>query len=235
MAPPLPWFTRPPPLFEAPTGQPLYRVYEGGHPWGPLDANPASKARFALRDDAHGMFYVSDRPEGALWEALLRYVVPRPGEDVELPTAKLTNQRLATVQLHNPNVGVVRLYPPAVHHLFGDEHHPHSKAIIDFLSSTQHAPTHTEAAAMLAGLRALDPPIEYMPILHWKSKQFPDANVYLAYDPPLNADDWSVVEDVALDSRVGHIMIHDALEREGFRWTQLTAPSDSELPDVDPD
>ncbi|MGX9960550.1 hypothetical protein ACW0US_17530 [Xanthomonas euvesicatoria] len=221
--PPLPldWFANntPPPRFEAPVGIPLYRVYQASPDWGPLDANPATKARFALRDGHHGMFYASDREEGALWEALLRYCAFAPGRPVLFPTDRLRGQRLATIRLRTPRVPVLRLYAPAVHHLFGDEHHPASKRILELLTTTNHAASHPEASAMLAGLNALVPPIGHMPILQWKSKQFPDANVYLAYDPPVGAGDWELVDDVPLDDDDGHARIRAVLAREGYAWT----------------
>lgn len=239
MVPPLDWFANntPPTRFPAPVGTELYRVVEQSPHWGPLDANPYSKARFALRDGNHGMFYVADRIEGALWEALLRYAVFTPGGVIHFPTAKLRRQRLAIVRLRTAGVGVLRLYAPAVHLLFGDEHHPGSIRILELLTTTNHSESHAEASAMLAGLNALDPPIAHMPILQWKSKQFPDANVYLAYDPPLGAADWELVDDVPLDDADGHARIRAALAREGYDWTPtaLGATAISELPAIDPE
>ncbi|MDO7931546.1 RES domain-containing protein [Xanthomonas euvesicatoria pv. eucalypti] len=239
MAPPLDWFANntPPKRFPAPVGMELYRVVERSPHWGPLDANPYSKARFALRDGHHGMFYVADRIEGALWEALLRYAVFTPGRPLHLPTAKLRGQRLATVRLRTADVGVLRLYAPAVHQLFGDEHHPASVRILELLTTTNHGESHAEAGAMLAGLNGLDPPIPHMPILQWKSKQFPDANVYLAYDPPLGAADWELVDDVPLDDADGHARIRAALAQEGYDWTPMAlgATAISELPAADPE
>ncbi|OCG82127.1 hypothetical protein LMG667_19730 [Xanthomonas euvesicatoria] len=239
MVAPLTWFAGnlPPPLFDAPIGITLYRVYPASPDWGPLDANKKSTARFALCNGHHGMFYASDREEGALWEALLRYCAFAPGRPVQLPTARLRGQRLATVRLHNPGVGVLRLYAPAVHHLFGDEHHPASKRILELLTTTNHAASHAEASAILSGLHALTPPIADMPILQWKSKQFPDANVYLAYDPPLGAGDWALIDDVPLDTPAGHARIRAALAREGYAWTPTStgATSVATLPTTDPE
>lgn len=239
MAPPLNWFAgnTPPPCFPAPVGMNLYRVVEQSPDWGPLDANPCSKARFALRDGAHGMFYVADRIEGALWEALLRYAVFTPGRPLHFPTAKLRGQRLATVHLRTSSVGVLRLFAPAVHLLFGDEHHPGSVRILGLLTTTNHADSHDEAGAILAGLNALDPSIAHMPILQWKSKQFPDANVFLGYDPPLGAADWELIEDVPLDDADGHALIRAVLKQEGYDWTPvaLGATAVGALPAVDPE
>ncbi|CRD50907.1 RES domain-containing protein [Stenotrophomonas indicatrix] len=239
MVAPLPWFANnnAPKLFDAPVGIDLYRVVEQSPHWGPLDANPVSKARFALRDDRHGMFYVADHVAGALWEALLRYAEMTPGGAAYLPVDKLRGQHLVTVRLGRSDARVLQLYSPSTSRRFGDEAHPDVIRLQELLTTLHHADTHPEAAAMLAGLNALNPPIKHMPILQWKSKQFPDANVFLAFDPPLSSADWNLVEDVPLDNAAGHARIRTALAEQGFNWIPLASGGTdvAVLPAEDPD
>lgn len=239
MTPPLAWFANnnAPKLFDPPVGIDLYRVVEQSPDWGALDANRKSRARFALRDNAHGMFYVADRVAGALWEALLRYAAISPGGEAYFPVDKLRGQNLVTVRLRRSDVRVLQLYSPSTSRRFGDEKHPDVVRLQELLTTLNHADTHPEAAAMLAGLNALDPPILHMPILQWKSKQFPDANVFLAFDPPLNSADWKQIEDVPLDTAAGHARIRTALAEQGFTWIPLASGGTdvATLPAEDPD
>ncbi len=208
-----------PPLFEPPTDIPLYRVVEDSPHWGPLDANPMSKARFALLG-THAMFYVSDSPAGALWEALLRHTRFGARGVCQVPVAKLKGQSLVQVRLVRDNVKVLRLSRPELLHLFPDGDGPEVEAISHLIATPDHTLTHPVARALLERLQGLTPPIPHMPMLSWKSRQFPDATVFLAYEPQVDATYWQLDGDpTPLDTPRGRLLLREALARHGFHWS----------------
>lgn len=234
----VPWLTEPPRMFDPPIGKVVYRVVEkaplvdGIPEWGPLDANPHSGARFSLKP-SHAMFYVADSPEGALWEALLRYTRFGANGRCEFPVAKLKDQQLVRVRLVSDRARVLVLSRPELLHLFPDGDSPEVEAVSQLVATHDHASTHSEAQELLDCLQSLTPPIAHMPILRWKSRQFPDANVYLAYDPQVDESCWELVDDpTPLDTSAGIAMIRAALQRHGFLWDPTNTFSTSLMDDA---
>jgi hypothetical protein len=88
-----------------------YRVHPTLHPvrsgelLSPLEANPASTARLAIRGDhslgvaPRAMFYVATSPAAALFEALFRSPQMYPGRRVVVPRQRLQGMTLSTVRL----------------------------------------------------------------------------------------------------------------------------------------
>ncbi|MDQ1064156.1 hypothetical protein QE447_003714 [Stenotrophomonas sp. SORGH_AS282] len=213
-----PWLTDEPVWFEPPTGE-LYRV----HP-GVFDAalpNPASRARFAL-PGTHAMFYAADSLEGALWEALLRYTVIGRKGLCEFPTAKLKGQVVSRVRFKAARSRLLPLSRPGLQHLFPDGDSAAVQAVKFLTTTPDHTATHAEAAELHACLLGLTPPIEDMPMLSWKSRQFEDSTVYLSYHRHGAPSGWEHVgASQSLDTPAGMALIQAALGRHKFEWTPL--------------
>lgn len=233
-----PWFARAPRFFPPPAAdQTLYRVLEkapvvDGRPqWGPLDGNPNSTGRFAL-PHGHRMFYVSDSPEGALWEGLLRYTNLSAHGRWEIPLPKLKGQQLARLRLVRQDVEVLVLSRPEILHLFPDGDTRVLEEVSRLLATPRHKETHPEAVAMLTELRSLSPAVDSMPMLRWNSLQFPEARVYLAFEPRVEPTFWTLEsEPLDLHSREGMKLIRTALANRGFDWTPPDCLATSDLQD----
>lgn len=223
-----PWLIREPTWFSLPT-EPLYRVHLAQY--DATSPNPNTRARFAL-PGTHAMLYAADSLEGALWEALLRYVVIPPGGRCVVPSANLKGQVVSRVKWVGAEARVLPLSRPGLLHLFPDGDGPAVAAVKAMTTTADHASTHPEAAALLNCLQGLTPPVTEMPILSWKSRQFEDSTVYLSYHEPGAALNW-VQEgpSKALDTPAGMLEIQDALRKHHFHWTPLNTLPPSAIED----
>lgn len=212
-----PWLTRSPILRTAPTDVDVWHVYN--QRYGPLTANPASEARFALLR-THAMFYAADTLAGALWETVLRYVEPDANREVMLRPGLLTNMRAVPIRLLQHGVPLLELGQPGLRALFpadSDE----AAAVAALLHDPVHARTHAEARQLHADLASFG--ISPMPMLSWPSRQLSTSNVYLAYAPPMLQSWWKVTgEAIALDDPdLGHAILQQELARHRYSWTPL--------------
>lgn len=213
----VPWMTTEPKWLKAPTIE-LYRVHK--KKYQAIDANPLSRARFALTGGDHAMFYAADSVEGALWEVLLRDISLGPGGHCEFPANMLKDQVLSKVRLTAVDQRRISLSRPGILHLFPDGDGNEVLEVNLMTRTNDHSSTHREAEAILQCLRQLDPPIKEMPILSWKSRQFEDSTVYLSYSERTAPSGWEQVgASMELDSDEGIELIVRTLQQHEFHWT----------------
>lgn len=227
----IPWLTEEPTWLREPTHQ-LFRVHPAAY--DAFAPNPNSQARFALPGH-YAMFYAADSLEGALWEALLRYVVLKPKGQCDLPTARLTGQVVSKVRLKAPGARLIQLSRPGLLHLFPDGDSAVHAEVKMLLTTPNHLGTHAEANALHECLKGLTPPIDDMPMLSWQSRQFEKSTVYLSYHKKGAPHAWEQIgASQELDTPEGYLMIRDVLLQHGFHWTPVntlpTAMIDDEAP-----
>lgn len=221
-----------------------YRVHPTLHParpgtvLSPLEANPASAARLALRGDAtlgvapRGMFYVATSPAAALFEALLRHARIFPERRIVIPWRGLQGQTLSTVRLLTPEAYVPLMKPErglVVHDAAKD-------AEWQWLVNTpHHADTHraaTEVAAQFAAAVGHDGLPRMLPGFGYPSIQCSGDSVYLHYDPPMRPSAWRVEQSVDLSLADGCRVLLIALAERGF--LPLESPGRTATFDFDP-
>lgn len=215
-----PWLQRAPRLQTVPAEQLFWHVYE--EQYGPLAPNPYSTARMALVG-SHAMFYVATDLSGALWETLLRWVMPDHAGRVTLESKALTGQRAVQLRLNRDDVPLLPLGQPGLRDLFTPDS-AGGVAVAALLANPNHKKTHPEVQALWAELQAHG--IATMPVLSWPSRQHHPSTVYLAYTPPMSADWWTPVGDVIeLDDPVhGHPVLQGELAKCRYSW----APGDTD-------
>ncbi len=219
-----PWIIRKPRFRCVPVDEPFWHIYSASYP--PLSTNRFSKARLALvepsnaKESTFGMFYAASDLSGALWETVLRYVLPNDDGSVRVDTTKLSGMRAVKLELLRRDVPLLELGQPGLRNLFAPDSEE-SVAVANLIADPNHVVTHLEANALLYDLRAVG--INEMPVLSWPSRQHSRSTVYLAYDPPMRAGWWRPLSPpVALDdSYVGYALIAHELGRCGFRWEPL--------------
>jgi hypothetical protein len=214
-----PWLQRPPRLQSMPTGVRFWHTYD--ERYGPLAANPFSRARMALVG-THAMYYVSTDLSGALWETVLRFVLPDAAGRVTVEQSTLQGQRAVQVVLDRAAVPLLPLGQPGLRDLFPTDS-AEAFAVAQLLANPNHLATHPEARALFGELQAMG--VTDMPALSWPSRQNHTSTVYLAYDPPMLPDWWHVEGDaIALDDpATGHPVLIAELARCGYTW----APGDT--------
>lgn len=212
-----PWLTEAPTLRHMPTDGTLWHVYPAAY--SPLSANTNSQARMALLG-THGMFYVADSLAGALWETLLRYVVPDKDRNVQVPVGKLRGQMAVELRLKNTNVPMLELGHPGLMALFPLDS-PEAQDIDRLLNDPNHGNTHGPARDLHDELKTRG--FTEMPVLSWDSRQNRKKTAYLVYAPPMTSDWWTVVgKPIELDDPVhGYHLLQHELAQHGFHWTPL--------------
>jgi hypothetical protein len=173
------------------------------------------------------MLYAGSTPDCALWETLLRDVVPRerhPRYSIDIPPA--TGCHIARLGLKY-DACILDLAPLALRRLFGGD-----KKQRDRLSVLTIAPkypvTHGEAGRLLkkfpdtAGLS-------------WISRQTGEDRTYVFYEPPLSPNFFQVIETFVLDSPRGMHLIDHALARAGMRRLDSAALAEELEPELPPD
>lgn len=211
-----------PELEKLPQGQVFYRVFDPA--WSPFAPNSSSGGRFALTGK-RGMLYFADSPVAALWETVLRNVQIRPGTNRvdEIPTVWFAKRQMVGFVCDSDHLpGVLPLSPPGLRRLF-DASSPEYGITSSLTTTVSLTRTHEFARELeqwwTTAARVEGPPL---PILRWASRQFPNANVYLAYAPPINGEGcWKEIERIDLLSMVGMSRIREALRQAGFTWTPL--------------
>ncbi len=218
-----PWLTRPPALRTLAVEPVYWHLYNEAY--GPLAANPYSRARLALchivegRASAIGMFYLASDLAGALWETVLRYVEPDPQRHVRVDIDALKGQRAVRVRLRNDAVPLLELGQPGLRALFAADS-ADSVAVAAILANPDHDATHEEARALRQDLARHG--IDQMPVLSWPSRQHSASTVYLAYAPPMTDTWWEVEgEPVLLDTAEGYALVRGELARCGYHWDEL--------------
>jgi hypothetical protein len=220
------WFPQRPSLRSLASTTKLWHVYSSSY--GPLDANPKSKARLALVG-THGMFYAASTLAGALWETVLRNVEPDPFRRVLISSGSLSGMRAVPVSLLRNDVNLLPLGQPELRDLFPVDSEE-AREVAALLNDPNHSNTHGVARRIHEGL--VRHGITEMPVLSWPSRQLNGATVYLAYSPPMDDSWWRVEgEPVELDDpNSGHPAVHETLRSHGFSWTPLATDAASPGP-----
>lgn len=190
-------------------------------PVAPTEFNPASGGRFSARraTPPRAMYYGSERPEGALWETLLREVVGHAG------VAHIARERVADARL-------VRVRPRRALQLLDLRALPArtiagTPAVLEEIAEARqtrdYSLTHALAVELLA--HAQDQSVALDGAL-WVSKQDGESLVYLLYAPPAGADDLEVLEGPQRldDDEAGWAPIDRALALAGLE--RITATPD---------
>lgn len=205
-----------------------YRVHPTAHPLRsgellpPLEANPASTARLAIRGDRalgvapRSMFYVATSPAAALFEGIFRSPLMYPGRRVTVPWHRLRGMSLSTVRLLSPQAYVPLMKPErglVVHDAVKD-------AAWQWLVNTpNHADTHVAAAEVAAQFSATlghDGTALVLPGFGYPSVQCSSDSVFLHYEPPMHAAAWAVEESINLATEEGYRAVLIALAAAKF-------------------
>jgi hypothetical protein len=189
-------------------GGQLWHVYKDPHAANSF--NPHSSGRFAGQSAVppRAMYYAASTSDCALWETLLRDVVPQvlPPHDVELPP--VAEYHLARLRFRT-ELAIVDLRPLALRWLVGADAALRDRLVM-LTSVPKYTATHKAAAELLAGL-------PYATGLRWSSKQTDQDEAYVFYAPPAVSDDLEILESIALDSPAGQRLLDQALARAGMR------------------
>jgi hypothetical protein len=189
-------------------GTELWHVYKDSY--SPTSFNPHANGRFAARTatPARAMLYAGESAAGALWETVLRDVVPQaaPPHDVELPP--LNGYQIARLRLLR-DADLLDLGRLGVRWIAGADLKLRDR-ITMLTTVPKYTATHHEAARLLTALPRAG-------CLQWPSKQTGAEIAYVFYEPPLSAKHFAAVETIPLDSPAGEQLIDQALARAGMR------------------
>jgi len=206
------------------SGTELWHVYK--EPYSPTSFNPAATGRFAagLADPPRAMLYAGDTSDCALWETVLRDIVPqtKPPHAVELPA--VAGYRIARVRLKR-DVEILDLGRFGVRPASGDDIKRRDRITV-LTTVPRYTATHKEAAKLLADFPRTGG-------LLWPSKQTGKDGAYLFYEPPLEENDFEAIESIPLDCPGGMKLIDQALARASMRRldaAELAAELEWELP-----
>jgi hypothetical protein len=185
-------------------GTELWHVYK--EPYSPTSFNPYANGRFAAREASppRAMLYAGDTSDGALWETVLRDVVPQEGPPQGVEVPPVTGYHIARLRLKRDSV-ILNLGRLAVRWIAGCDLKLRDRLTV-LTTVPKYTATHKEAAKLLAALPRTTG-------LLWPSKQTGEDGVYVFYEPPLFSDDFAPVETIPLDSPAGTLLIDRALAR----------------------
>ena len=221
-----------------------YRVHPTLHPvrsgelLSPLEANPGSTARLAIRGDhslgvaPRAMFYVATSPAAALFEALFRSPQMYPGRRVVVPRQRLQGMTLSTVRLLSSEPYVPLMKPDrglVVHDAAKDA------AWQWVVNTPNHADTHAAAidvAVQFSSTIGYGGVARMLPGFGYPSVQCSSDSVFLQYDPPMRAAAWAVAKSVNLATEDGYRAVLLALADAGFAPVQQPVMMESH--DFDP-
>ena len=210
-------------------GVQLWHVYKDPHAANSF--NPQSTGRFSGQDAVppRAMYYAASTSDCALWETVLRDVVPQvqPPHDVQVPP--VAGYHLARLRLRR-ELAVLDLRPLALRWLVGTDVLLRDR--LNMLTSVpKYTATHKATGELLADLPDATG-------LRWPSKQADQEDAYVFYEPPGGPDDMEILETIALESPKGERLLDQALARAGMRRlasSELAAELARELPrDVEP-
>jgi len=179
--------------------------------------NPTSDSRFALRPD-RAMYYAGATPSAALWETVLRDLVPdRTSRAVEVPSDP---RHIAQVRLLC-DVPVLELIAPRVNEIavtsaFREE--------LQIATVQRHYPaTHAIARELLT--RYPD-----AAGLYWHSRQVTSEVVAVFYQPPGLPDWFAELAVIPLSSAEGLTLIDDALAEYNLLRVDTASLAESATP-----
>lgn len=182
-------------------GQVLWHVY--AEPYAPTAFNPATRARYSAREatPARAMYYAGTAPACALWETVLRDVVPvSPDEPITLPP--LDGLHIARVSL-TTTCPILDLRAPAIRWLTGAD-----EAKRERLQASTHTPVYSTTHALAIELLTVFPDAHG---LGWYSRQIGAESAFVLYSPPQSPALLAEHETFPLSKPAGLAMIDDAL------------------------
>jgi len=216
-----------------PVGVSQWHVFD--HPYAWNAPNPYSKGRHAWRDGAHGNFYTSLDPMGALFESVFRRAKVRidAASGMKLlyvDPAALAGKAIVELILVQEN-GCLDLRPGNFAALV-DPGSPLDNAWAQLHAAVRYhrSWTTTLELAQLVAAHAV-PRYPILPALAWRSRRLHSSTVYLHFDPPIGSDAWLAIGGpLDLDSAAGLAKLKVWCINAGFVLVVL--PFDS-APDED--
>jgi hypothetical protein len=214
----------------AKAGAEFWHVYQ--QTFSPNSFNPFATGRFSARnaDPPRAMLYAGTTSDCALWETILRDVVPQavPPHGVLIPP--VADMRIASLRLKfdAPILDLGRL---GVRWIAGADLKLRDR-IIALTTVSKYTATHKEATRLLAALPRASGFL-------WPSKQTGQDDTYIFFEPPLGSDVFEALQIIHLDSPAGLNLVDQALARAGMHRIDsdaLAADLEPELPpDLDED
>jgi hypothetical protein len=211
-------------------GTEFWHVYNEA--FSPNGFNPCATGRFSARDAGppRAMLYAGETSNCALWETVLRDVVPQaaPPHGVSIPP--VVDMIIASLRLKydTPILDLGRL---GVRWIAGADLKLRDRITV-LTTVPKYTATHREAVRLLAALPQASGFL-------WPSKQTGQDAAYVFYEPPLTSDAFETLQIIRLDSAGGLNLIDQALARAGMHRIDsdaLAADLEPELPpDLDED
>jgi hypothetical protein len=190
----------------------------------PSSFNPFATGRVSARgaDLPRAMLYAGETPDCALWETVLRDVVPRavPSHGVSIPL--VADMAIACLRLKY-DAPILNLGRLGVRWIAGADLKLRDRITV-LTTVPKYAATHTEAIRLLAALPQASGFL-------WPSKQTGRDAAYVFYEPPLTADVFETLHFIRLESAGGLSLIDRALARAGM----LRIDSDALAADLEPE
>lgn len=167
----------------------LWHVYKD--PFSATSFNPCANGRFAARAAAppRAMLYAGSTSDCALWETVLRDVVPQmhPAHSVDIPS--VAGYHIARLRLKH-NACILNLAPLGLRLLFGGDKKRRNR--ISLLATVPKYPTtHSEAVRLLKAFPETAG-------VSWISRQTGEDRAYIFYESPLSSDVFEDIESIAL-------------------------------------
>ena len=172
--------------------------------------NPHSKSRFSAfaANPSRAMYYAASTPECAIWEVVLRHIVPT-GSIVSIDEALYADLQLAHIGLARA-VPMLDLRSPNIRHLSADTKQWSEWQRLAVVAEVEYPLTHAAAAELLeVAPRAAG--------IQWPSRQCVRDAACVLYGPPLLPADFKVLEEIPLNSPAGLTSIDRALRLADLR------------------
>lgn len=202
-------------------GTRLWHVYPDG--FDCLAFNPKSTNRFAT--PGCEMFYASNSPAGALWEAVLRNLVIDGNQPQHVDPGLVAGKSIVELEVAQ-EIKLLDLRSPHFRKLSRDPKRHSKWQHLAVVPEALYAETHAEA-------RELRKSWPDATALRWYSRQIGDQAVYVFYRPPHLATSFREINAHALDTTQGWGLIDEALSIVGVKRLgarALSAELDAELP-----
>jgi hypothetical protein len=198
----------------------------------PSSFNPFATGRFSARDadPARAMLYAGATSDRALWETILRDVVPQaaPPHGVSIPP--VADMLIASLRLRY-DVPILDLGRLGVRWIAGADLKLRDRITV-LTTVPKYTATHKEAVRLLTALPRASGFL-------WPSKQTGSDAAYVFFEPPLASDALETLQIILLDSPAGLKLIDQALSGAGMHRIDsdaLAADLEPELPpDLDED
>jgi len=194
----------------------------------PTSFNPLATGRFSARaaDPPRAMLYAGTTSDCALWETVLRDIVPsaEPPHGISLPP--LGDSLIALLRLKT-DVSILDLGRLGVRWIAGADVKLRDR-ITMLTTVPKYTATHKEAVRLLT---VLPRSAGFL----WPSKQTGEDGAYVFFDPPVCAADFETIKTLALESSAGLALIDRALAKAGMHRIDAAALAEDLEPELPPD